>query len=618
METPLISIREKACISCYSCVKACPVKAIELHESSEIPYINNKRCIGCGECYHACPTHAIEYLNSIEDTVELLKNHKNTIAIVDPSIAAEFDDIKDYRKFVKMIESLGFEHIHEVAFGVDIVAKQYDDLISNFMGKYYLFSNCPSITAYIEKFHPTLIENCAPIVNPMIATAKVVKSIYGEDTKITSIGPCISAKMEALKESNRGLVDTVLTFRELRVLFKRFGVKESSIEFSDFTPPLGYKGSMYPISEGILYASGVNCDLLKGNVITVDGKQNSLNAVSEFSNSIDDIQKHFNLFFCEGCAMGPGMKRQTQKLMRHVAVQTYAQKRLKDFNFALWNENISKYRNLGYSQSFKDDNQQFDKVSDEKINEIIGTLNKDSNFRLNCGRCGYGTCANFAEALANNITRPDLCVVNSLKNKTQFIKDLQETNEKLQKQYNELQQAEKQASIDKNTYKEEFDNLNLLIQKVPIALVLVNEDLKVISSNSSFVNILGSEAQEINEIIPGLTGADLKNVLPVHFHKLFTYVLSSNEDIVGRDISINDKSLLLSIFSLKQNKIAAGVLKDMQVLEVRNEEVINRVTEVIDQNFDLVQKIAFLLGEGASTTEKMLNSIITFDKKEDN
>jgi hypothetical protein len=53
----------------------------------------------------------------------------------------------------------------------------------------------------------------------------------------------------------------------------------------------------------------------------------------------------------------------------------------------------------------------------------------------------------------------------------------------------------------------------------------------------------------------------------------------------------------------------------MQMPEVRKEEVINRVTEVIEQNLDLVQQIAFLLGEGAAKTEKMLNSIIESHKK---
>jgi hypothetical protein len=53
----------------------------------------------------------------------------------------------------------------------------------------------------------------------------------------------------------------------------------------------------------------------------------------------------------------------------------------------------------------------------------------------------------------------------------------------------------------------------------------------------------------------------------------------------------------------------------MYVAEVRQEEIINRVTEVIDENLKMVQQIAFSLGEGASSTEKMLNSIIETYKK---
>jgi len=38
------------------------------------------------------------------------------------------------------------------------------------------------------------------------------------------------------------------------------------------------------------------------------------------------------------------------------------------------------------------------------------------------------------------------------------------------------------------------------------------------------------------------------------------------------------------------------------------------VTDVIDKNLSMVQKIGFLLGEGASETEQMLNSIIELYK----
>jgi hypothetical protein len=58
-----------------------------------------------------------------------------------------------------------------------------------------------------------------------------------------------------------------------------------------------------------------------------------------------------------------------------------------------------------------------------------------------------------------------------------------------------------------------------------------------------------------------------------------------------------------------------GIVRDMFSPEVRNEQIIHRVTEVIDQNLGMVQKIGFLLGEGASKTEAMLNSIIQLHQK---
>ncbi len=65
-------------------------------------------------------------------------------------------------------------------------------------GKYYITANCPAIVKLIEKFHPELVPNLAPLVSPMIATAMVVKEIYGEEVATVQIGPCIDAKDEAI------------------------------------------------------------------------------------------------------------------------------------------------------------------------------------------------------------------------------------------------------------------------------------------------------------------------------------------------------------------------------------------------------------------------------------
>ncbi len=56
--------------------------------------------------------------------------------------------------------------------------------------------------------------------------------------------------------------------------------------------------------------------------------------------------------------------------------------------------------------------------------------------------------------------------------------------------------------------------------------------------------------------------------------------------------------------------MCGAIIRDLYSPEVQGEEVIIRVSEVIDKNLEMVQKIGFLLGEGASETEQMLNSII--------
>jgi len=81
-------------------------------------------------------------------------------------------------------------------------------------------------------------------------------------------------------------------------------------------------------------------------------------------------------------------------------------------------------------------------------------------------------------------------------------------------------------------------------------------------------------------------------------------------EISNKDIQFNEKLINISIFSIHKNKIVGAVLRDLYAPEIRDEEVINRLNEVIDKNLQMVQKIGFLLGEEAAATEQMLHSII--------
>jgi len=53
----------------------------------------------------------------------------------------------------------------------------------------------------------------------------------------------------------------------------------------------------------------------------------------------------------------------------------------------------------------------------------------------------------------------------------------------------------------------------------------------------------------------------------------------------------------------------------MYTPEVRKEQVVNRLKEVIDENSIWCRRIAILLGESAARTEQMLNSVIESHQK---
>ena len=618
---PIVEIIKDNCNLNYSCVRVCPVNAIEVKANRDYARIIPERCIGCGNCTSVCPENAIKYRDSKEESKQILKSKSKKVAIVAPSISGEFHDITDYRKFVQMIKNLGFDYVNEVSFGADIIALKYAELFNNFKGKYYISTACPVIVQHVQKFQPEIIGNLAPLVSPMIATAKICRMLYSKDAKIIYIGPCIASKEEALLYDDDGKVDSVLTFQELRELFDEFGIKEGNMEYSEFDPPIGYKGSLFPIANGLLQAADISEDLLTGEVITAKGKNNILNAIKQFKEEIETIKKHFNLYFCEGCLIGPGTTKGGHKYIRRTRVIDYANKRLNNFDINKWKKEIHKFWDLDYSRGFKSNDQRIEAPNNEKIQEILKAIGKEGkNTDLGCNACGYNTCHDFAIAVAKGLAKIDMCLTYSLRNRHDYIKALTATNEKLAQTQQALKESEQIAQKEKEAAKEASETIGCMLQKLPSGVVLVDKKLKIIQSNNSFIEMLGDEAKAIDEVIPGLFGADLKTLLPFNIYNLFSNVFSNKENILNRDVHIDDKLLNLSVFTIRQDKIAGAVFRDMYSPEVRKEEVIKRVNDVVDKNLAMVQKIGFLLGEGASETEQMLNSITELYKlsKKDN
>lgn len=612
---PLITINDEKCTNCYSCVRICPVKAIEARAEKPYPIIVNKRCIGCGDCIDACSPDAITYRSSIEDAKIFLKSKNKKVAIVSPSISAEFNDITDYRKFVAMIRAIKIDHVNEVSFGVDLLAYKYLSFYGDFKGRYYISSCDPVVVSYVEKYHPKLVKNLAPFVSPMVAMAKVVRKKYGDDIKVLYVGPDIASKDVAENISGDGKVDVVLTFPELRQLFKELNIDENIVEFSEFDDPIGYKGSLYPMTNGFLQAADIDENLLTSNVVCVEGKKQMIDCIDEFSSTVKVIKRNLHVTYGNSLE-GPGISHKGRRLYKERLVIKYANKRLMNFFRAQWYDKLNEYIGIDFSRTFKANDQRIPEPPAEKLEQALKVLGIKKDINTDCGQCGYKSCMAFATDVAKGIVIPEMCTTFAMENSKYFSDSLKELNEKLARTRQELKDTEKRVISEHDTAIQASELTDAMLEKLRAGIVFVDFQMKIVKANNTFCTILGEEAMEINEVIPGLAGAAIDKFLPEEVCNLFSFVLTNSESVDGKDVVYKDSLLNISIFPIRENQIAGGIIRDMRAPEVQKAEVINRVSEVIDKNLEMVQKIGFLLGESAADIEQMLNSVIKIYGKE--
>lgn len=432
----VFTVKDK-CKVCYTCVRKCPVKAIKIINGQA--EVMSERCIGCGNCVTVCSQGAKTYLYSKIELFDLLKSDKKVIACVAPSFPAEFTEIEDYKEVVGMIKALGFDKVVEVAFGADMVAKEYSKLLET--NTTHISSDCPAIVYYIEHYYPDLVPALAPIVSPMVATSRIVKEIYGNDIATVFIGPCIAKKAESDE------LDEVITFAELREMLEVKNINPNNIIAQNFNAPYSGKGAIFPISRGLLQTVNKVDDICAGNIIVADGSINFREAITEFANgNLEDT--NLELLCCEGCIMGPGMSKGGHRYSRRTSISKYVKMKMKSLNFIEWENSTEKFKEINYSQSFNPADRRLTRPSIEKINEVLISLSKNEpKDQLNCGACGYYTCEEHAIAIIDGLAENEMCLPASIAKLHKSIDALNISNSKLRNAKQALKQSEKLASM---------------------------------------------------------------------------------------------------------------------------------------------------------------------------
>jgi len=443
-ETALVATIRERCRVCYTCVRECPAKAIRIAEGQAevIP----ERCIGCGNCVRVCSQRAKRVQGSADRVEALLTGEAKVAACLAPSFPAEFTDCP-WRSAVGMVRELGFDLVVEVGFGADLVAERYRRLLAQADGGRYIATSCPAIVAYVERYHPALVERLAPIVSPMIATARALRRLHGPSLRVVFIGPCIAKKGEAASECLPGEVDAALTFAELREMFDRAGITPADAVPADFDPPAAGAGALFPISRGLLQAADIREDLVLGEVLTADGRTDFPEAIQEFESG-DLEARLLEVLCCNGCIMGAGMTTRSPLFARRSRVSRYVRERLAGADERVWREQMAAFADLDLSRDYCENDQRVPAPFEDEIRQIMRRMGKISpQDELNCGACGYDTCWEHAVAIFKGLAESEMCLPHTIEQLRRTVKELAVSNEQLATTQEALMQSEKLASM---------------------------------------------------------------------------------------------------------------------------------------------------------------------------
>lgn len=588
---PLVrSIRDK-CRVCYTCVRECPVKAIKIvnGQAEVIP----TRCVGCGNCVVVCTRGAKQYRSSVDSVIELLETNDNVVALVAPSFPAEFDEVdgvEEHRQFVGMLRKLGFSKVCEVAFGADLVANEYRKFLRDEIDEYLISSPCPSITSYITKYFPELTNNLAKVVSPMIAMAMVVKEKYGKDIKTVFIGPCIAKKSEA--EEYDELIDKVLTFTELKDIFEKKEITKADVEPSEFDPPLGGKGAVFPLSGGLLQTADMYENLVSGKVIVAEGRFNFPEAIKEFESG-QLMERHLDLLCCDGCIMGPGMSKGGKQFVRRSLVSRYVQHKLNSINQDELKAELAKYSHLDYSRRFEENDTRILVATDDEVIDILSKMGKTKpEDELNCQACGYDSCREHAIAILKGLAEPEMCLPYTIEKMHDYITDLAESNRNLASTREALKQSEKLASMGQLSagIAHEVNN--------PLGVVLLYSNLLLEETNPNSetytdLKMIATQADRCKNILSGLLNFARKNKVVKKQVNLVDLISTAIKDVVvpiGVNVNVDHKesnhTLYIDPDQIRQ--VLSNLIKNAIEAMGENKGEVNVTTDGDDNNVVIV------------------------------
>lgn len=560
----LINFRSANCKSCYKCLRYCPVKAIKI--KNEQAEIDQERCIGCGHCLIVCPQNARYIKSDAEDVIAAIKDGKRVIASIAPSFIGAFD-MKDEGQMAFALKKLGFSIVEETAIGAELVSKKYEEYINNHSMKNIITTCCPAVNFLIEKYFPSLIEYMLPIVSPMIAHGKMLKHRYGMDCYTVFIGPCTAKKFEATDFFHEGIIDSVLTFEELKQWFDESGICLKDMDSICFDKRANKVGRIFPISGGVVETFKEGNNSLKYEYFGVTGIEDCIEIFNSLlKGEINGACIEVNA--CKGsCIGGPGMPENKSIYKIGQIIKEYSKK-----SSAISNEDLNdSYNDIEFKNIFFDKSVKRTNASEEEIKRILQSMGKfDITDEMNCGVCGYNTCRDKAQAIYEGMAEPTMCL--------QYMRN-------------------KAESIN-----------YVVFENTPNIIIIVDDELRIKEFNPAAEKLFKINAMEVKD----------KPISYLMDDWDFINVIQEKKDIYRHKVSYPRYGAVViqNILYIEKQNIMLAIISDiteeenskLELLHVK-EKTLNAAQEVIENQMRVAQEIAGLLGETTAETKVILTKL---------
>ncbi|MEF9893555.1 MAG: [Fe-Fe] hydrogenase large subunit C-terminal domain-containing protein [Anaerorhabdus sp.] len=546
-----IRLAESNCRNCLRCVRVCPTKAMTYLDHQ--PKIIEDECILCGKCYTICPHSAKKVNSDLQSVKDWLAKGEKVVLSVAPSFVAIWPKFKQLEN--DLIKK-GFYKVEETAIGAKLVSESYAYLIREGKMKNIISTCCPAVVSLVEKEYGDLVEQLAPIVSPMVAHGKDIKSRI-PDAKVVFLSPCIAKQKEKDDLRFKDAINATISMQDLIYFVKEDQANEEISEWDDFD---GSIARLYPTPGGIIKTLPREGGYKKVNVEGVDRIKQVLDSIR--SGMLEGY--FFELSAChESCMGGP--------LLVHCEHNEW-------LGQSVIRSSVDENKKI-HEQQPKDDlmtawenqNIQHPVHREAEIQDVLYMMGKTTaDKEYNCGACGYETCRDKAIAVIEGKADPKICLLNAL---------------------------ERAESVS-----------NLIIENTPNGIIVLDNECNIVEINPSakmlldldIVNVVGMPIQsilpsnELIELIKNTRRVQYYRCAYPQYHRILEHAIMKLEA---------EEYYVIILMDLTVEETKEKVMKQIR------QQTIEITQQVIDDQMRTVQEIASLLGETTAKSKVALTKL---------